>query len=281
MTHDTPIRAAVFDIDGTLAMMDKASGTFTALPGAVDALAACRAAGMVVAAYTNGTFFPPEHYYPRLAAAGLDFEPGHILTPGSVAAHHLRRMGMTRVMVFGEEGTAAPLRDAGIEVLAPGPTETPVDAVLCGWTRQVDVPSIEAVCNAVWDGAKPFTTSSAPFFAGANGRLLGISGALAAMIHSVTGVEVELFGKPATLGLDMIATMAGVPTEAIMVIGDDPELELRMARQAGGFAVGVTTGLHDRAAFDAVEPAARAHVVLNGLTGFAEQPWFEKLEGAM
>jgi hypothetical protein len=33
--HSHPIRAAVFDIDGTLAMMDKGSGTYTALPGAV------------------------------------------------------------------------------------------------------------------------------------------------------------------------------------------------------------------------------------------------------
>ncbi|GKY90130.1 HAD-IIA family hydrolase [Sinisalibacter aestuarii] len=280
MTPDTPIRAAVFDIDGTLAMMDKASGTFTALPGAVAALAACRAAGMAVAAYTNGTFFPPEHYYPRLAAAGLDFEPGHILTPASVAAHHLTRMGMKRVMVFGDEGTAVPLRDAGIEVLAPEPADGPVDAVLCGWTRHVDVPKIEAVCNAVWDGAKPFTTSSAPFFAGANGRLLGISGALAAMIHNVTGQEVGLFGKPSPLGLEMIVALTGVSVDAIMVIGDDPELELRMAREAGAFAIGVTTGLHDRAAFNAIEPAARAHVVLEGLIGFADQPWFETREGA-
>ena len=56
------IRTAVFDIDGTLALMNKEAGTFTALPGAVDALAACRAAGIKVVAYTNGTFFPPAHY---------------------------------------------------------------------------------------------------------------------------------------------------------------------------------------------------------------------------
>ena len=40
------IRAAVFDIDGTIAMMDKAAGTFTALPGAAEALAAFRRALM-------------------------------------------------------------------------------------------------------------------------------------------------------------------------------------------------------------------------------------------
>ena len=38
--HSHPIRAAVFDIDGTLAMMDKDTGTYAALPGAVAALRA-------------------------------------------------------------------------------------------------------------------------------------------------------------------------------------------------------------------------------------------------
>jgi len=32
MMHRHKIRAAVFDIDGTLAMMDKDKGTYTALP---------------------------------------------------------------------------------------------------------------------------------------------------------------------------------------------------------------------------------------------------------
>lgn len=276
--QDQKIGAVVFDIDGTLAMMDKAHGSFTALPGAIEALAVCRRAGLPVAAYTNGTFFPPAHYYPRLAAAGLVFEPGHILTPASVAAHHLKARGMRRVMVFAEEGTAVPLAEAGLEVVPPEAGTGPVDAVLCGWTRQVDVPRIEAVCEAVWEGAKPFATSVAPFFAGANGRLLGISGAIAAMITSVTGVEVELFGKPSPLGLDMITDLTGVPASGLAVVGDDPELELRMARDAGALAIGVTTGLNDRAAFAAMAPEHRAHAVLDDLTGFDRQTWISSGE---
>ena len=87
------IRAAVFDIDGTLAMMDKDSGTYTALPGAVQALKTL-SARMPVVAYTNGTFFPPAHYYPLLADAGLPLAPGHILTPAAVAAPATCRQGV-------------------------------------------------------------------------------------------------------------------------------------------------------------------------------------------
>ena len=54
--HPETIRAAVFDIDGTLAMMDKDAGTYEALPGAVEALTDCRARGLPVVAYRSPEF---------------------------------------------------------------------------------------------------------------------------------------------------------------------------------------------------------------------------------
>jgi NagD protein len=132
--HSHPIRAVVFDIDGTLAMMDKGTGTYAALPGAVAAL---KSRGLPVVAYTNGTFFPPAHYYPLLANAGLVLVPGHILTPATVAARQLARMGVKRLMVIADlagfwgavrdcfglilEGEAAP-------VLTDAPMRPPVAA---------------------------------------------------------------------------------------------------------------------------------------------------------
>jgi NagD protein len=132
--HSHPIRAVVFDIDGTLAMMDKDAGTYAALPGAVAAL---KSRGLPVVAYTNGTFFPPAHYYPLLANAGLVLAPGHILTPATVAARQLARMGVKRLMVIADlagfwgavrdcfglilEGEAAP-------VLTDAPMRPPVAA---------------------------------------------------------------------------------------------------------------------------------------------------------
>lgn len=268
------IRAAVFDIDGTLALMDKDTGAYEALPGAVAALAACRARGQATVAYTNGTFFPPEHYYPRLAAVGLEFEPGRILTPAVVAAHELSRAGCKRVMLLGAEGTRAPIEAAGIQVFAPTQAAGPVDAVMLGWTKNFDARDLEAVCNAVWAGAPVYAGSTAPFVAGAKGRILGVSGAVAAMVEHATGVKATVLGKPAAYGLDMIASLTGAPACEMVVVGDDPTLEIRMARNAGALAVGVTTGLADAAAFYAEPQETRAEIVLPTLEGFAGQPWF-------
>jgi 4-nitrophenyl phosphatase len=271
--HTHPIRAAVFDIDGTLAMMDKDKGTYAALPGAVEALAALQARGLPVVAYTNGTFFPPAHYYPLLADAGLKLAPEHILTPATVAARQLAAKGYRRVLVLGADGTRVPLRDAGVEVAVPGEGGA-VDAVLVGWMKDFGAADLEAAAQALWGGVALYATSVAPHFAGAKGRMLGISGAVAAALHNATGVKATVFGKPEVVGLMDIAAMLEVPPQEMVVIGDDPKLEIAMARRAGALAVGVTTGTVDADGFAAADPDLRAQVVLPGLPGLLAEAWW-------
>ena len=266
------IRAAVFDIDGTLALMDKDAGTYAALPGAVAAITAL-SDRMPVVAYTNGTFFPPAHYYPLLADAGLIFAPGHILTPATVAARQLAAK-YRRVMVVGADGTRVPLRDAGIDVALPGDPGV-VQAVLLGWTNSFGARDLEAAAQALWSGVPLYATSTAPHFAGAKGRMLGISGAIAAALTNATGVVATVFGKPEVAGLMDIAQMLGIPPQDMVVVGDDPRLEIAMARRAGALAIGVTTGTADHAGFMAADPALRAQVVLPDLTGLLAQDWWQ------
>jgi 4-nitrophenyl phosphatase len=274
MKHTNPIRAAVFDIDGTLALMDKAKGTYAALPGAVEAVNALTARGMPVVAYTNGTFFPPEHYYAPLADAGLKFAPAHILTPATVAAQQLVKLGHKRVMLIGAEGTRVPLQQAGIEIIeAEGAPE--VEVVLLAWTKEFNSRQLDAAAQAIWRGAKLYATSVAPYFAGATGKLMGVSGAAAAALNNATGVTAEVFGKPSTAGLDTISEITRVPSHEMVVLGDDPNLEIAMARKGGAFAVGITTGVADHAAFNAVETHLRAHVVLPDLMNILNQDWMK------
>jgi|TARA_R110002124_G_scaffold287360_1_gene473793 4-nitrophenyl phosphatase len=277
MEHETEIRGVIFDIDGTLALMDKSKGTYTALPGAVDALEKCRKAGLPVVAYTNGTFFPPSHYYPLLADAGLVIDPGFVMTPASVAAHHLAQLGHKRVMVLGGEGSKVPMREAGFEVVEPISGQDPVDAVLTGWVRDFGVKDLEALCEAVWAGAVPFTASNAPFFASSKGKMLGVSGAVSAMIAHTTGQIPMVLGKPATLGMDMSSKLMGLDPAEIAVIGDDPALEIAMARKSGALAIGVTTGISDTVAFEAADLEVRAQLVVQSLRDLPISHWFSNV----
>jgi HAD superfamily hydrolase (TIGR01450 family) len=276
--HSHPIRAAVFDIDGTLALMNKEKGTFTALPGAIDALAECRAAGIAVVAYTNGTFFPPAHYYPLLADAGIVIDPGHLLTPAVVAAKAIAQLGHKRVMVMGGDGTRVPVSDAGIEIVDPTADAPVVDAVLLGYTRDFGATALEAVVQAVWDGATPYAGSVAPYFASSKGRMLGISGAIAAALENATDTKVTVFGKPEIAGLKIVSELTGAKPEEMAIIGDDPKLEIQMGRKAGSFCIGVTTGIADQDMFNSFPIGRRAHVVLPDLVNFAAQDWLKGAE---
>jgi 4-nitrophenyl phosphatase len=258
-------KTAVFDIDGTLAMMDKKTGQYTVLAGAIEAIDACNKAGMDVLAYTNGTFFPPAHYYPRLAEVGLNFKEGRILTPAVVAAHHLKEKGHKRIMALGLEGTTVPLMEAGFEIFPAAKTNKKLDAVIFGWTKNFGLPELEALVEAVWKGAIPYSMSDAPFFAGVSGRIMGVSGAVGAMIAHTTQVTPVVLGKPSLLGMEMIEKLTGNTAVETVVIGDDPSLEIKMAKLAGAYAIGVTTGLYNKDDFMRVKEGERADIVLESL----------------
>jgi NagD protein len=165
------------------------------------------------------------------------------------------------------------LRDAGIEVVDATPGAE-AEAVLIGWTKDFGAQDLEAAAQLVWAGAPVYATSIAPYFASAKGRMLGISGAIAAAIQNATGVKPVVFGKPETAGMDIAATLTGIAPADMAVIGDDPHLEITMARRAGALAIGVTTGIADKAAFTAVDAAFRAHHVIASLEGLATTEWF-------
>jgi HAD superfamily hydrolase (TIGR01450 family) len=277
-------RGFIFDMDGTLALGDRVNHGLAPLPGAAEMLAWVRRKGLPYLVFTNGSNRTPAHFAAVLRDAGLDVPDGQMMTPASSAAVMFARRGFKRVMVLGGDGLTEPLREAGIEVVPPaeaavlpttgdtGPSEQPagVDAVFVGWFREFTMPHLEAACQAVWDGAALFSASETPFFAaaGANGqgiRALGTSRAISAMIRSVTGCRLTVTGKPSPAALRAAAARLGVPARALVVVGDDPLLEVPMAHRGRALAVAVQTGLAGPGAYEHLPPAKRPHLHLRGI----------------
>ncbi len=255
----------VFDLDGTLALGDKQSDGYRPLPGALDALAALRDVGRPFAIFTNGTNHTPADYVRKLRAAGFDIEDAAMLTPAVVAAESFVTKRFRRVLVLGVEGVSQPLIDAGIEVVRPGEdgAERDVDAILVGWHPGCVWGDIDAACRLGWTGTPLFAASTAPFFATRGGRTVGISGPICAAIKSVTRQRVTVVGKPSLAALRVAARRVGVAPRDLLVVGDDPGLEIAMARAGGAYAIGVTTGLAGREAFAALPAGRRPHLVVD------------------
>jgi 4-nitrophenyl phosphatase len=272
-------RGFIFDMDGTLVLGDRVNHGLRPLPGAVEMLDWVRGRRLPYVVFTNGTNRAPSHFARVLREAGLDVPDGQMMTPASSAVAMFTKRKFARVMVLGGEGLAGPLREAGIEVVPP--EETPdvasgqpgtsrVDAVFAGWFPEFTMPALEAACHAVWAGAQLFSASETPFFASANGRALGTSRAISAMIRSLTGCRLTITGKPSLEALRAAAARLGVRPAEIAVVGDDPLLEVPMAHRGHALAIAVDTGLGDATAYDHLPAERQPHLRLRGVDELLE-----------
>ena len=267
-------RGFVFDMDGTLALGDRVNHGLTPLPGAIEMLQWLQERELPYVVFTNGTNRTPQQFAKVLRDAGLDVSDARMMTPASSAVVIFRRRGYQRVMVLGGEGLTEPLRAAHVEVVPPvdaapdtRPAEAPkgVDAVFVGWFREFTMSHLEAACQAVWDGAALCSASETPFFAAAGGRALGTSRAISAMIRSITGCRLTVTGKPSLTALRSAAAQLSLPTRDLVVVGDDPLLEVPMAHRGHSLAVAVQTGLSGPDAYDHLPPDQRPHLHLRGV----------------
>jgi len=262
------VRGFVFDMDGTLVLGDRHNRGLVPLPGALEITRWVTRQGLPFAVFTNGTTKTPRQYARTLRSIGFELPDDAVLTPASSAAAVFTRRRHRRVLVLGGEGLAGPLREAGIDVVpatASTPRDQAADAVLVGWYPAFGMSALEAACHAVWGGAALYSCSQSVFFATAEGRAIGTSRAISAMIRSLTGCRVRLVGKPSLDALRTAGGRIGVPTADLAVVGDDPELEVPMAHRGHALAVAVTSGLGTADSFDHLPRARWPHLQLTGV----------------
>lgn len=255
----------MFDVDGTLIVADGAdwSGALP-LPGAVELLQWLRDAGRPFVLFTNGSTRPPGDYAARLRRAGLPVDDWQVITTGVTAADIIAHEYPGQpALVLGAEGVRGPVEARGIPIVEPKDAERAA-VVLVGWDRVLTYEQLEAACRAVWGGAELLVTSPAPVFVTKHGMRPGWSGSVAAAITLVTGKAPRVVGKPAREALYVVARLLGVEPSRLAMVGDDPDLELRMGHEAGCFTVLVRTGKSSESGAAAEKPET-ADVVLDGV----------------
>ncbi len=261
-----PVKGFLFDLDGTLVLTDRSFSGYQVLPGAVEILSELKARSVPFVVLTNGTHYPPSEQAPKLRTVGLPISNEALLTPSSVAADLMPRRGVKRVLVLGTPGVGEPLAQAGLETVFPNDEATDrVDAVYIGWHPDCRMKDIEAAAKAIWNGAELYVASDVPFFATAGGKSMGYSYAIAAAVRRITRAPMTLTGKPSLHALRFAAKKIGISVSKVGVVGDDPLVEMIMARRGGAVGFGVTTGM-SKADDWAKQPAGKKpHRVLRSL----------------
>jgi HAD superfamily hydrolase (TIGR01450 family) len=260
------VSGLMFDVDGTLLLSDRALGGYQLLPGAAETLAELRSRAVPYVLLTNGSAYPPAEQAGKLRMLGLAVSDEQMITPSSVAAQVMALNGVRRVLVLGSAGVGHALRAAGIETVTVGDADpTAVDAVFVGWHPDCGMKDIEAACNAIFAGARLYVASDVPFFATRHGRSIGYSYAIVGAIRRVTRAPFILTGKPSRHAMRFVAQRLGLPVTRVGVVGDDPAVEISMARRFGAAAFAVTTGVTSAADWRRQPLSRRPHRVLADL----------------
>ncbi len=268
-----PVEGLLFDLDGTLVLSDRSFSGYLVLPGAVELLNNLKTRGVPFVVLTNGTHYPSSVQAPKLRAVGLPICDDALLTPSSVAADLMPGHGVRRALVLGTPGVGHPLAQAGIQTVFTGDDGAEqVDAVYIGWHPDCGMKDIEAAAKAIWNGAELYVASDVPFFATAGGKSMGYSYAISAAVRRITRAPMILTGKPSLHALRLVAKRLGIPMSRVGVVGDDPLVEMIMARRGGAVGFGVTTGISNARDW-AKQPAGRKpHRILRSLGELLDVP---------
>jgi HAD superfamily hydrolase (TIGR01458 family) len=227
------IRGVLIDIDGVLVV------SWEQLPGAADALADLRAAGLPLRFLTNTTSATVGEIADRLAQAGLAVGEAEILTAGVATADHLERVHERQRCFVLNEGPLDDLRrpglvwtddlaDAEVVVIgAGGPS--------FGWETMNDV------LRALRRGAALVGMHGARVWQTADGLCLD-GGAYLDLLQAAAGVEATVVGKPAPGMFEAALAAIDCPAEAAVMVGDDVVADVLAAQDVGCTGILVRTG---------------------------------------
>jgi len=210
------------------------------IPGAVEGIAALRAAGHRVLFVTNNSAARVEAQEAALAAIGIP-AAGDVLT-SAMAAALLVQPG-ERAMVCGGEGVVQALERRGVVVAADG---EPVDAVLVGFHRSFDFDGLASAARAVRLGARLIGTNDDATYPTPEGPIPG-GGSILAAVETACGLKATVAGKPYEPMAALVRAEVGeAAAAAAVMVGDRPSTDGRFARLLGCRYAHVWSGVTPR-----------------------------------
>jgi HAD superfamily hydrolase (TIGR01458 family) len=220
------------------------------LPGAVEAIARLRAAGVAIRFLTNSTRSPHRRILATLRGMGVEVATEELFTPAMAARRMLEREGL------GPHLLVHPALAEDFADIQPGE-----DAVVIGDAGDAfTYAALNAAYRLLDGGAAFLALANNRSFRDADGGLSLDTGPFVAALSFASGREPEVLGKPAPAFFRMaLAAMGCDPGEAAM-IGDDAEADVGGALACGIAGVLVRTGKYVPGAEAGIAPPPNAVV---------------------
>ena len=219
------VSGLLLDVGGVLYQGEEA------ISGSASAFARLKASGLPFRLLTNTTRTTRAALAERLAALGFEVTAAEIVTPASVAA-----------AILDAEG-ARPHLLVHPDLLPDCPPEAEMpNAVLIGDAGEhFTFESLNRAFEILIEGGRLYALGRNRFFRGANGLELD-AGPFVAALEYASGIDARLIDKPAPDFFRAAAAALNLPSERVLMLGDDLEADVIGAREAGLAAVLVCTG---------------------------------------
>jgi glycerol-1-phosphatase len=248
------LRLVILDLDGVVYRGERP------IEGAVELVGRLHEANIVVRYATNNSMSTRAAFAQRLRGMGIAADADEIVTSTSATIDYLRRHEpqVRTILAVGAEGMVDELRAAGFVVIpaaeggidesgvargaASKQPERAVDAVLVGLDPLFDDARLAAAAERIRDGARLIATNADARYPTPTGFLPG-AGTMVAAIRDASGVEPLVIGKPEPAMFRSILEATGIDAGDALVIGDNPDSDIRAARRAGIECVLVLTGV--------------------------------------
>lgn len=225
---------ALLDLDGVVYLAEQP------VPGATDALAAARSAGMRLAFVTNNASRTPEEVATLLRRLRVPAQASEVITSAQAAAHYLadRLPAGSAVLVLGTTGLIEAVTERGLRPVFSADDQPA--AVVQGFFAGISWQHLAEGAIAIQRGLPWLATNLDATVPSPRGALPG-NGSLVAALSHATGVQPAATGKP-----DPAMHVESVQRSGArhpIVVGDRLDTDIEGARRVGCASLLVLTGV--------------------------------------
>ncbi|HUC60092.1 MAG TPA: HAD-IIA family hydrolase [Streptosporangiaceae bacterium] len=249
-----------------------------AVPGAVPALAAARAAGMRLAFVTNNASRTPSAVAAHLTRLGVPATSDDVVTSAQAAATLIASKVPpgSAVLVAGATGLRMALRARGLRPVSVA-ADKPA-AVVQGFNPEIGYGQLAEAAIAVRNGAL-FVASNADLTIPSPRGLQPGNGSMIQVIVSATGVAPEVAGKPEPPLHREAVERTGAKRP--LVVGDRLDTDIEGAFRGGADSLLVLTGVSTPRETVLAPPSQRPTYISGDLSGLLQdQPVISELPGS-
>lgn len=229
MKKPMPVKAILFDIDGTLLSRG------AAIDGAAAAVAHARALGMQVRFLTNITARTPERIAGDLSAAGIAVAAAEVQTATTACVAMLRKRAGVRCHLM-----VPPAVLPMFEGIARDDRHPQV-VVISDIGEQFDFHTLNRAFLMLREGAELIALQKNLFWFDTDGPKLDC-GAFVLALEAAARTQATVTGKPSPAFFDSALAGLDCAREEVLVIGDDISTDIAGANAAGIRTVLVGTG---------------------------------------